>query len=598
MKSSPSHTGLLLGSAAWLLCSSTLPAQGQDRDDPNMRYDERPTINTRTERAVHGNGRTFPKLLDDAAINRLREGTPEDDEDAQVPTDPNAPPPLPPPPPAQPPSPIGGSGPGITADSDFVYFRNIGLPDSATGNPGVWPPEPSVAAMGRTVLYCGNTYASLSQDAGLNWTYIDPNTEFPSGVCCDQVLYYDRTRNLTIWLMQGTTSGNENIYRIAVANSQANLASRNWYWYDLDPQDYGFPAGTWWDFPEMTCSSNYMWFTTNGQSGSNNAIMVKVDLDDLADAGSTTFSSAQLINRQIRLIQGAQTVMYGAGHVDNDTLFIYRWPETGSITGVSRDIAAWDNGASTAPGPDGLDWFSDVERASHKVRGASATASTLYFFWTASQGGSFPYPHLRAAMISRNDSRTYQGTEVMWSSSFAIAYGSAAANDRGHLAGTVTWGGGAFYPSTAAFVADDYNNVDLTPLEWYTIANGTDGPSTRRWGDYISTRRHSPHGNTWVGTAFSQQGGSARTDAVNTYTWMGRERDRPPPSNTIYVDLNNGNTREDGSSTYPFKTVTAGHIAAMDGDALIVSAGNYTENPTLDKDVTVDAEGGTVNIGN
>lgn len=576
---------------AWWCIGSAVPAQGQadERVDPAEHYDEVPVMGSAIVEAEYGEpGRPPTRGLRRDPERLIPEyGIP-------VPSDPLVDP-----------SKIGPKGPATLppvpgaprAPGDFEFFHDVDLSDADTGNPGGWPREPTAATFGRMVLLSGNTFGALSTDGGTTWTNIDPDDEFEPDVCCDQIVYYERTRGLFLWLMQGNVDGDgENVYRIAVAVGQQNFVDRNWFWYNLDPQVVGgFADGVPWDFPSFTCSDNYMWFTTNG-IGTGQSIMARAQLDDVADGTSTTFEWSIQNIQQVRLINGATGVMYAAGHVDNNTMRVYRWPESGAISGVDRDVDAWNNGNSSAPGPDGLDWFSPVENSTHKVRGAVATPSEIYFFWSAAQGGGFDFPQVQAARFTRNDARTYNGTEVVWSPINAWAYASASANDAGHLGGTIAFGGGDFFPSSAAWIADDINGVTIAPLETRLIRSGTDGPAGDRWGDYLATLRHVPYGNTWVGTAFTLQGGSGSTRDVVTYTWFGRERDAPPPFDAIHVDLANTSGHETGEAAHPFNTVVEGHTAATAGDTIVIHAGTYDETLTFTTPCFVTSVGGSAII--
>jgi hypothetical protein len=64
----------------------------------------------------------------------------------------------------------------------------------------------------------------------------------------------------------------------------------------------------------------------------------------------------------------------------------------------------------------------------------------------------------------------------------------------------------------------------------------------------------------------------------------------------VYVDSVYGGS-EAGTRSRPWDTVTEGHAAALPGNDLVIRAGAYAETVTLDKAVTVIADGGTVTIG-
>jgi hypothetical protein len=108
-----------------------------------------------------------------------------------------------------------------------------------------------------------------------------------------------------------------------------------------------------------------------------------------------------------------------------------------------------------------------------------------------------------------------------------------------------------------------------------------------------------PHGNTWVGTGFALAGpgGGGGNNVVPRYVWFGRDRDMPPATSTIFVDLVNTSGWEDGSPDHPYSTMMEGHFAAMAGDTIIIRAGSYPETLTFRTATTVRSEGGTATIG-
>jgi len=66
----------------------------------------------------------------------------------------------------------------------------------------------------------------------------------------------------------------------------------------------------------------------------------------------------------------------------------------------------------------------------------------------------------------------------------------------------------------------------------------------------------------------------------------------------VYVDGDNGDDISgDGTDTNPYKTVAKAVQAAVAGDKIIVMEGTYPENITLNKQVTIESQGGLVRIG-
>ena len=66
----------------------------------------------------------------------------------------------------------------------------------------------------------------------------------------------------------------------------------------------------------------------------------------------------------------------------------------------------------------------------------------------------------------------------------------------------------------------------------------------------------------------------------------------------IYVNRTYAGMTENGTSANPFKTVTSANIAAYSsGEIVRLFTGNYNEKLTINKGVTLIAEGGPVIIG-
>ncbi len=92
-----------------------------------------------------------------------------------------------------------------SAASDFLFYRKTDLGAGTSSLIG----EASHASDKNVVLETWNWYAAISKDAGSSWTYYDPSTFFPAsygGFCCDQVVYYDQSHDMTIWILQYSTN--------------------------------------------------------------------------------------------------------------------------------------------------------------------------------------------------------------------------------------------------------------------------------------------------------------------------------------------------------------------------------------------------------
>ncbi len=535
---------------------------------------------------------------------------------------------------------LAGNGDGETrGGGTFTFFRNHALTTTETGSAYGYVMEPTFGVNGRTVFWAGNFHAAVSGDYGQTFSYVNPGDNFPadgvrdlvlqSGFCCDQIVYYDRTRGAYFWLLlyHVHCDVGTNVQRIAVANSQEDVLNNNWFWYDFTPASYGFPeSGIWLDFPYLTVSGNYLYHitkvldwnpgpdvcpvgaeSTGTDEGGNTAgipgtrtLVARYPLDQMSRGQGMTYAWLVVNEHGARCTHGAGPMMYFGAHKTSGTMRIYRWADAGGpVSWDDVDHGGFNTGTFVAPGPDGLDWAGHMDSW---IQGAWVARGVLGFMFGAAQGGGFPYPHVQVLRFRESD-RTLLSQEQVWHPDFAWLYPAAHPNDRGHVGGTMVFGGGINYPGAVTWIADDFNGGVFQPLETRVFALGESGPIDRegmpanRWGDYLTARRNVPYGNTWGGSGHSLVGGGRDANAVGRYVWFGRERDRPPSSHTIYVDHANRSGYEDGTTVHPYDMVREGHVAAIGGDTIIIRSGNYPETVTLSTPTIVLSEGGIARIG-
>src|SRR5207248_7054416 len=159
-------------------------------------------------------------------------------------------------PPAQATS-LGAASPSAPTvpDAGFVYFKtkDLGGRASLIG-------ETSHASDNLLVLETWNWGVGISHDGGNTWGYLNPYTLFPAsygGFCCDQIVYYDQSHDITFWILQYTpNASNNNAIRVAWANGKANLANAVFCYTDFTPQQIGSPTGTNYDQPKFARSDN------------------------------------------------------------------------------------------------------------------------------------------------------------------------------------------------------------------------------------------------------------------------------------------------------------------------------------------------------
>ena len=411
---------------------------------------------------------------------------------------------------------------------DFVFFRNRGLNDQATGLQTSTVGEPSLANNGQQIYVTGNWYATKSLDNGNSWQYVSPFTTLPAaagGFCCDQLTHYDRSRDLLFWLLQYVQGNNgENVFRIAVKRG-ASLQNNSWYWWDFSPSGVNSSwAGLWFDYPDMALSHNYLWVTFNVFNSSNfwqRAVVFRFSLDELAAQGTINYSYWSTTEHgSLRLVQGAGDTMYWVSHNGSSQVRLFSWPEnSNNITFWNINVNPWSRGSYSAPGPDGRNWLGRIDA---RITGAWVANGVIGAMWTASSRDSRPFPHIRVVRINELSKEVIDQPDL-WNSNAAFAYPAVCPNDRGHLGVTMFYGGRTSHPGHVVGIWDDISNN----WELYFSRVSTNGPTREVWGDYLNCRSHSPDGLTWIASGFTLQGGSERTNIEPQYTHFGRRRDEP-----------------------------------------------------------------------
>jgi uncharacterized repeat protein (TIGR01451 family) len=410
---------------------------------------------------------------------------------------------------------------GVTSPA-IEFLRNEGLDDGATSNFTSEVDEPSVAVRGNEILYTGNWYAAFSTDGGTTFSYINPETTFPDipgqPFCCDQVALYDPNHDLMIWFLQYVKDGNGNTARVAVAQGD-DIRTRQWRVFDFTPQNVGGWDNEWFDYPDLAVGEKFLYVTTNTFNMSDRftrSVILRLPLDKLAAYQPFTpdyFDTTD--DFSLRPTQGAKDTMYFGNHVNERTMRVWTWPENSqSISSDDVTVERWTFGTSVGPGPDGKDWLGRVDP---RITGGWESGDEIGFTWTATQdNNNYLFPHVRVVILNK-DSKTVIAQPHIWNSDFAFAYPATAPNSIGVVGLSVEYGGGAqFFPSHAVGVLRK-NNAGEFSWDLTTTINGTNGPSSNRWGDYLGIRPHGAQPLTWVASGFTLQGGTAPRDIEPRY---------------------------------------------------------------------------------
>jgi hypothetical protein len=399
-------------------------------------------------------------------------------------------------------------------------IRNIGLGDAATSTQTSTVDEPTAAASGNNVFVTGNWFASQSTDGTANWSLVDPFTKFPSaagGFCCDQIVLYEPSRDIWIWILQYIRSGGTNIFRVAVCRG-ANFGA--WYWWDFSPTALNASwTDMWFDYPDAAVSSNHLYITFNAFDNTAprprwlRALVFKLPLNTLRDATSLGYQWwSTTTHGSLRLTQGALGSMFFASHNGGRQLRVFGWPDaSNSIGTIDVTVGDWSSGPYSAPGPGGVEWLGRIDS---RITGAWVSGTRAGFLWTAAARGARPLPYVKGAVVD-TVTRTLVEEPEIWNQSSAFAYPAACPNAAGVLGVSLFFGGGTRHPTHVVGFRD--GNV------WRLVITraSTNGPTGGAWGDYLSCRRHAPESSEWVASGFTLQGGTDRRNVEPQYVHFG-----------------------------------------------------------------------------
>ncbi len=424
--------------------------------------------------------------------------------------------------PLSPPSNLGAAPQAVT-----FFVNSVCKPAGAATS---YVGEPSAALCRDIAFQTGNWYAATSIDSGKTWVHASPYTTFPAsdgGFCCDQRTVYVPSRDITIWLLQYVRGPVHNRYRIAVARGRNNLMDAVWSYYDWIPEDFGYPANRWLDFPDLAYAQDHLHVAANVYDFANPVNLVgsvrwRISLNDLRDAvASPAWSygtSATFGGFAYRFSNGVTggKIWFGA-LLNTTTVRVYEHDEATAVnTWNDRTVAAFVNTPATAPGPDGRDW---AGRCVGRIRGAYGNATEIGFLWGCNANGAArPQAYTRVSRFRTAD-RTNIADDDIWNPTSAFLYAAGCSNDTGATGGVIVIGGGTVYPQSAAFVVPA--GASFAGLTATSISTGTHGPAGNQWGDYFTVMRHPLLPCSWIATGMAQNGGPQDAASEPRYVWFG-----------------------------------------------------------------------------
>jgi len=428
-----------------------------------------------------------------------------------------------------------------TASTDFRVFLETGVSNLPAFYSSA-APEPSVATHDQTVFVTGNWYAALSTNGGVSFNYVDPSTTFPSvnnGFCCDQVTLHEPSRDLIVWGLQYIKDANGDTFRLAVAQGPVNQAHGSFFYYDFTAQLFGFPTGDWLDFPALAYGTNKLYLSANVFTAGGSyagTVVARLPLDPLAAGAAFSFDYFIQSVLSYKIAQGIGTTAYFLTHTASNNVRIARWTE-GDSTYYWDDVgvSAFQSGGGSCPDPSATNWCGYAYANVSAAWRTNYNGGEIGVMWSAAQGGAFsrPYPYVQVAFFRESDRALLAESEV-WNPSLAWQYASAGVNNRGDVGGSVAYGGGSYYVSSAIWISDDVNSHTMAPLENQVVVQGAHSNGSNRWGDFFTTWAHSHFNDSWVTVGVAPAANGASNEI---YTWFGRSRDLPPAASSSFYTL-------------------------------------------------------------
>lgn len=418
-----------------------------------------------------------------------------------------------PPPGARTRAPASASGIAVTAFS--TQLLSSSFPASVWNETGVQAAqEPSVAAVGRLVMYTLNWSAGYSTDGGQTFTEMNPATTFPAepgGFCCDQVVIYDPQAKRFIWVLQYGAEGGENVIRVAWT-SPTNLrlyGAGAWSWFDL-PSAGIAGEGFFLDQPKLGLTPRYLYMNVNqADTKVHKTAVVRIPRAAFAGTIGMGYGYALLSPWSLRVAQNVSgATEYFVGHKDTSTLRIASIDDNANyllVQDIKDQTVADRDWSMTTPGGD------DLLKRQSESQGTQITGVTqdgegnLWAAWSEGRdirkdgkeytpSGAPTQPHIAVVALSVKHPKpgpppviALKSHWAYWNVNFALAMPDLATTASGDVAFVYDWGGGTQYLNHAVgFVNGGFSSV--------TVAESTADPTQKGnpAGDYQTVRPLAP----------------------------------------------------------------------------------------------------------
>lgn len=362
------------------------------------------------------------------------------------------------------------------------------------------------------ILQTGNDYVRYSNDRGKTFQILANtaviNNNFAGGQNGDQIMLFVPGIQCFVWYMQynANPTTSDGAFRLSFAKlSDLQTKIKGvWNTYDWLSSDFGLP-GTDFDYPDIAATDEFLYVTTG--TDSQGRLLMRFKLSDFV-AGSVGAEFLGLLSITTAADKSTDTLRYAhlcqqasdramlAGHVDNSTLRVFDWPDSGNLTTHDVSTVTWPNtGDYGSKCPDGTDWLTNG--GDSEISGFVRHGDNLTLAWCASRGSAgggafnFPNPHCRVATMRMSDWTETSETQI-WNPDYAFAFPDVSVNGQGEVGVAVAWGGPSNYADAAFGIMGDF-------VVWYQ--DGSDA-ALSRWGDYVTVRQSKWRGNAFAGFGY------------------------------------------------------------------------------------------------
>jgi hypothetical protein len=148
----------------------------------------------------------------------------------------------------------------------------------------------------------------------------------------------------------------ENTYRIAFAPANS-VAFTGWCYYDFNPAFFGVTnAGANFDYPDVSLSSNYVWYQTRifSTGGFVGTLIFRIHITEAVACQNTSVDwvITDSAHFTVSLAKGAASTMYFFVHNSTSSERVYTWAEgTLSYTWNDFNVSSWTDNARQCAWP-------------------------------------------------------------------------------------------------------------------------------------------------------------------------------------------------------------------------------------------------------